>query len=94
MVTDSDGVVFRCGKPQAAEGRPQTELRIFKETFWVRALLFADMVRFVAQCRWETLLMDPGRQGFAESFMLGEIACPDLVAFFQVCISRPASVGV
>ena len=23
-------------------------------------------------------------QGFAESFMLGEISCPDLVAFFRV----------
>ena len=24
-------------------------------------------------------------QGFAESFMLSEISCPDLVAFFRVC---------
>lgn len=35
----------------------------------------------IAQCAPQA---DEGRKGFAESFMLGEFACPDLVAFFQV----------
>ena len=44
VVTDSDGAVIMCGSPKVKEGTPKTELRVLKETFWVRALLFADMV--------------------------------------------------
>ena len=44
LVTDSDGTRTVCGAPQAKDGTPRTELRILKEAFWVRVLLFADMV--------------------------------------------------
>ncbi|KAL6719135.1 hypothetical protein ACLMJK_003372 [Lecanora helva] len=65
IIVDSDRTVIKCGSSDGKDGSPHAELMILKETFWVRALLFADM-------------------GFAESFMLGEIACLDLVAFFRV----------
>lgn len=41
-IVDSNGETTVCGK--AIEGRPATRLKIHKETFWVRMLLFADMV--------------------------------------------------
>ena len=49
VVRDSDGAVAICGAPQVKDGTPRTELRVLKETFWVRVLLFADMVSSVAQ---------------------------------------------
>ncbi|KAI4206722.1 MAG: hypothetical protein LQ346_000911 [Caloplaca aetnensis] len=66
-IVDSDGSETICGERWSKEGVPSTELRVLKEAFWVRLLLFADM-------------------GFAESFMLGEVACSDLVAFFKIFI--------
>ncbi len=47
MVTDSDGAVTVCGARKVKDGTPSTELRVLRETFWVRALLFADMVRVI-----------------------------------------------
>ncbi len=44
VVTDSDGVVTVCGSPGIKDGSPRTELKVLKEAFWVRVLLFADMV--------------------------------------------------
>ena len=44
VVRDVDGLVTMCGNPQAKDGSPKTELRVLKEAFWVRVLLFADMV--------------------------------------------------
>jgi len=43
-VEDIDGQITVCGKP--VEGCPVTRLTVHKETFWVRMMLFADMVRF------------------------------------------------
>lgn len=45
VVTDSSGAVFVCGAPQPNDAGPKTEVRVLKDTFWVRMLLFADMVR-------------------------------------------------
>ena len=45
MIMDHDGEATVCGRFIAAEGEPCTELRVLKELFWVRVLLFADMVR-------------------------------------------------
>ena len=42
---DYDGETTVCGRFIAAEGEPCTELKVLKELFWVRVLLFADMVR-------------------------------------------------
>ncbi len=47
VITDSDGMVTLCGAPRIKDGTPRTELRVLKETFWVRVLLFADMVRVI-----------------------------------------------
>ncbi|KAL9022814.1 MAG: hypothetical protein Q9185_000077 [Variospora sp. 1 TL-2023] len=67
LIIDSDGSEIVCGERWAEEGVPATELKVLKEAFWVRLLLFADM-------------------GFAESFMLGEVSCSDLVSFFKIFI--------
>lgn len=45
VVTDSNGAVFVCGADQSSDVGPKAELRVLKEVFWVRMLLFADMVR-------------------------------------------------
>lgn len=45
VVIDNDGAVFVCGAHQPDDSGPNTELRVLKESFWVRILLFADMVR-------------------------------------------------
>lgn len=44
VVTESDGTVTICGNPGIKDGSPRTELKVLKEAFWVRAMLFADMV--------------------------------------------------
>lgn len=62
---DSNGESYACGPRSSAS--PYTRVRVNKETFWVRLLLFADM-------------------GFAESYMLSEISCSDLTAFFKIFI--------
>lgn len=53
---------------------PRVELIVKKESFWMRAFLFADM-------------------GFAEAYMLGEIECADLAAFFQLFILNREQMG-
>ena len=44
VVRDSDGIVTICGQPGSKDASPCTELRVSKEAFWVRVMLFADMV--------------------------------------------------
>ena len=44
LVIDNDRTRTVCGAPQVKDGAPSTELRVLKEAFWVRVLLFADMV--------------------------------------------------
>ncbi len=44
VVRDSDGTVTICGQPGSEDASPRTELRVSKEAFWVRVMLFADMV--------------------------------------------------
>ena len=44
VVRDKDGTVTVCGQPGIKDGSSRTELRVFKESFWVRVMLFADMV--------------------------------------------------
>ena len=45
LVTDYNGKTTVCGSFIAAGDEPCTELRILKDVFWIRVLLFADMVR-------------------------------------------------
>ena len=44
VITDHNGTVTVCGSPRPKDGSPRTELKVQRETFWVRLLLFADMV--------------------------------------------------
>ena len=44
VIRDCDGTVTICGQPNIEDASPSTELRISKEAFWVRVMLFADMV--------------------------------------------------
>ena len=44
VLRDSDGTVTICGQPGIKEASHRTELRVSKEAFWVRVVLFADMV--------------------------------------------------
>ena len=44
VVRDSEGAVTICGQPGIKDASPRTELRVLKEAFWVRVMLFADMV--------------------------------------------------
>lgn len=43
-VIDSDGTEVICGF-KGTDNEPETELVVHKDTFWVRMLLFTDMVR-------------------------------------------------
>ena len=45
VVVDGDGTTIHCGEVNESSKGPNAELRVVKDSFWVRALLFADMVR-------------------------------------------------
>ncbi|KAL8812698.1 MAG: hypothetical protein Q9223_000502 [Gallowayella weberi] len=74
VIIDTDDSETICGERWPKEGVPKTELKVIKDAFWVRLLLFADM-------------------GFAESFMLGEVECFDLVDFFKIFILNRAHLA-
>lgn len=44
VVKEADGSETMCGRKSMAREVPTTELRVNRETFWVRLALFADMV--------------------------------------------------
>ena len=46
VITDCDGSVIICGDAAGKAEVPKTQLKVEKEAFWVRVLLFADMVRW------------------------------------------------
>ena len=50
VVTDLNGTVTVCGSPKPKDGSPRTELKVVKEAFWVRLVLFADMVSVTRSC--------------------------------------------
>lgn len=43
-IVDCDGETVICGQDTLSKDAPKATLRIHKDTFWVRLLLFADMV--------------------------------------------------
>lgn len=45
VVSESNGEVTVCGNPGGGDNDLRADLKVSMETFWVRALLFADMVR-------------------------------------------------
>lgn len=44
LIVDKDGEVTVCGSPKRKDGLPKTELKVLNDAFWVRLLLFGDMV--------------------------------------------------
>lgn len=44
LVLEKDGSQTVCGAKSASKAVPATELKVHRETFWVRLALFADMV--------------------------------------------------
>ena len=44
VIIDRDGGFTVCGAAKPKNGSPRTQLRVLNEAFWVRLLLFADMV--------------------------------------------------
>jgi hypothetical protein len=44
MVLEQDGLETVCGKKSASKEVPTTELKVRRETFWVRLASFTDMV--------------------------------------------------
>lgn len=45
LIVDTDGSLKVCGGPKAKDGEPKVQLTLHDDAFWVRMLLFADMVR-------------------------------------------------
>lgn len=46
-IEDTNGQITRCGVASNDDGTPKTTVRVHKDTFWARVLLFADMVRCI-----------------------------------------------
>lgn len=66
-IVDSDGSETICGERWRKEGVPATELTVLKEAFWVRLLLFADMVRALNYRPLEGESAKSDRRGFRDS---------------------------
>ncbi|KAK5117380.1 hypothetical protein LTR62_005998 [Meristemomyces frigidus] len=78
-ITDTDGSLTVCGSPKRADGNDEKS---------VYAVPHAEL-RVLSDLFWVRLLVFAD-MGFAESYMLGEIECPDITAFFKVFIvNRP-----
>jgi hypothetical protein len=48
-IAHEDGQVSLFGQPRPTEGAPRAALQVHKDSFWVRMLLFADMVSQVTR---------------------------------------------
>lgn len=79
-VVDTDGSVTVCGTSRRVQGDGGDKT--------VHTVPHAEL-RVLNDLFWVRLLVFAD-MGFAESYMLGEVACPDLTAFFKVFIvNRP-----
>lgn len=47
-VIEKDGTSTICGDAEAETVQPAAQLRVVRDSFWLRLALFADMVRHVA----------------------------------------------
>lgn len=47
-IVDVDGKETLCGRAENPAGAPRTTLRVHRDAFWVRMMLFADMVCLVS----------------------------------------------
>lgn len=79
QITDSDGSLTICGSPRRAEQDGEKT---------VYTIPHAEL-RVLNDLFWVRLLLFAD-MGFAESYMLGEVACPDITAFFKLFIVNRA----
>ncbi|KXL49264.1 hypothetical protein M433DRAFT_62394 [Acidomyces richmondensis BFW] len=85
-ITDTDGTLTVCGSPRRAEagGGGGGEKTVYTSPH-------ADL-RVLNDLFWLRLAIFAD-MGFAESYMLGEVACPDLTAFFKLFIFNRAHLS-
>ena len=77
QITDTDGTLTICGSPRRANAGSEKS---------VYAIPHAEL-RVLNDLFWVRLLLFAD-MGFAESYMLGEVACPDITAFFKLFIAN------
>ncbi|EMC92006.1 hypothetical protein BAUCODRAFT_313159 [Baudoinia panamericana UAMH 10762] len=82
-ITDADGSLMICGSPRRAEAEG-SEKSVYE-------VPHAE-IRVLNDLFWVRLLVFAD-MGFAESYMLGEIACPDLTAFFKLFLFNRAHLA-
>lgn len=78
-IQDTDGTVTTCGSPRRVDSQDSKTVYSAAHT---ELLVLNDMF-------WVRLLLFAD-MGFAESYMLGEVACPDITAFFKLFIQNRA----
>ena len=76
QVTDTDGTLTVCGSPRRSLDENEEKSAASHTELKVLDDLF-----------WVRLLLFAD-MGFAESYMLGEVACPDITAFFKLFINN------
>ncbi|KAI7156051.1 cyclopropane-fatty-acyl-phospholipid synthase [Hortaea werneckii] len=79
QITDTDGTLTVCGSPRRASAATETEKSVYTTPH-------AEL-RVLNDLFWVRLAIFAD-MGFAESYMLGEVECPDLTAFFKVFITN------
>lgn len=77
QITDSDGSITICGSPRRAGETLESEKTVFSTPH--------TELRVLNDLFWVRLLLFAD-MGFAESYMLGEVSCSDLTAFFKLFI--------
>lgn len=76
---DTDGTVTTCGSPRRVDSQDNKTVHSAAHT----------ELRVLSDMFWVRLLLFAD-MGFAESYMLGEVACPDITAFFKLFIQNRA----
>jgi len=78
-VHDTDGTVTTCGSPRRVDSQDSKTVYSAAHT----------ELRVLNDMFWVRLALFAD-MGFAESYMLGEVACPDITAFFKLFIQNRA----
>ncbi|TKA33536.1 hypothetical protein B0A50_00371 [Salinomyces thailandicus] len=78
-IIDTDGSLTVCGSPRRASAAPEDEKSVYT--------IAHTELRVLNDLFWVRLAIFAD-MGFAESYMLGEVECSDLTAFFKVFISN------
>lgn len=91
VVIDGDGTAIHCGEPDETSNGPNAELKVVKDSFWVRVLLFADMVRNSSLHRKKTAsgprisALRSTNLGLCRELYVGRDRVPEPSGLFQGC---------